>query len=118
MKEQASKRRTVLHFCQVNIILYDRNKEKPMSDQDWVVVDEIAGELEAEIMRGFLEAQGIEVVLSQEGLGHNLQLGVGPLGRVQLLVPGKQAEQAKALLEAYYRGDYKDTELVEDDGSS
>ena len=74
-----------------------------MSSDEWIVIDEAIGSLQAELLRGFLEAQGIQVVLSQEGLGHSVySVGVGPLARVQILVPSIDEETARKLIEGYY----------------
>jgi hypothetical protein len=75
-----------------------------MSEERWQVVVEVAGEIQAEILRGMLEAQGIKVWISQEGAGRAYGLGVGRLGRVQILVPEEHLEQSKALLDEYYSG--------------
>ena len=75
-----------------------------MPDEKWVVIDEVAGELQAEILRGFLEAQEIPVWASQEGAGRVYALGIGDLGRVQLLVPSSYVEKARLLLDDYYTG--------------
>lgn len=86
-----------------------------MSKQDWVVVDTVAGSLQAELIRGLLEAQEIEVILSQEGAGRAFGLEVGPLGEVQMLVSQADSQQARAIIDEYYRGafesqEYSDTE--------
>ena len=73
--------------------------------EDWIVLDEVAGMLQAEILRGLLEAQEIPTVLSQEGAGKAIGLTIGTLGTVQILVPSKDQERARELLEAYYSGD-------------
>jgi hypothetical protein len=68
-----------------------------------------AGKLEAEILKGFLEAQGLMVVLSQESLGRTMGLSVGGLGKVHVLVPDSQVEEAKLLLAAIANGEYNQT---------
>ncbi len=73
-----------------------------MSEDQWQVVDRVDGLLQAEILRGMLEAQGVQVVLSQEGLGPVLQVTLGTLGAVEILVPAHMVEQARQILEAYY----------------
>ena len=75
-----------------------------MSEERWEVILEVAGEIQAEIMRGMLEAQGIKVWISQEGAGRAYGLGVGRLGKVQILFPAEDVEQSKALLDEYYSG--------------
>ena len=57
--------------------------------EDWIVLDEVAGMLQAEILRGLLEAQEISTVLSQEGAGRAIGLTIGTLGTVQILIPSK-----------------------------
>jgi hypothetical protein len=79
-----------------------------MSEERWEVIVEVAGQLQSEIMRGMLEAQGIKVWISQEGAGRAYGLNVGRLGRVQILVPAGEVEQAKALLDEYYSGQLED----------
>ncbi len=73
-----------------------------MSEDQWEVLEEVPGALQAEIMRGVLEAQEIPVVLSQEGIGHVYGLTVGPLGSVQILVPAKDFARASQILDDYY----------------
>ena len=67
-----------------------------------------AGELEAEMVKGFLEAQGIQVMLVQESIGRTLGLAAGKLGEVKILVPDQQVEQAKVLLQEVENGDFED----------
>lgn len=84
-----------------------------MSEPSWETVDTVAGEFKAEILRGLLEAQGIPVLLSQEGIGHSVYpVTVGKLGEVDILVPTPYKEQAKAVLQEYYTGSF---EVHEDD---
>ncbi len=84
-----------------------------MADEEWVLVDKVQGQLQAELLKGLLEAQGIRVWLNSQGASRAYAVTVGTLGLVEILVPTNDAEQAKQVLEAYYRGDYKDIELNE-----
>ena len=84
-----------------------------MADDEWVLVDKVQGQLQAEILRGLLEAQGIMVWMNQQGAAHAYALAVGTLGAVELLVPSSELEQAQQILEAYYRGDFENIELEE-----
>ncbi len=70
----------------------------------WVVVTRTEGALEAEILRGLLEANGIPVVISQEGAASAIGLSVGPLALVDILVPREHQESAQNLLEDYHNG--------------
>lgn len=87
-----------------------------MSEKRWVVIDKVAGDLQAEILRGLLEAQGIRVLLSQEGAGRALGLSVGPLGEVEILVPVEQEQEANQVLADYQAGLYETTEENPDEG--
>lgn len=82
-----------------------------MVDQEWVLVERVQGQLQAEIMRGLLEAQGIMVWLNQEGAAHAYAVAVGTLGMVEILVPTNEVERAHQVLTAYYRGDFDNIEL-------
>jgi hypothetical protein len=72
--------------------------------EHWVVLVEVAGMPQAEILRGMLEAQEISTVLSQEGAGRAIGLTIGSMGAVQILVPLEDQERAQALLDDYYAG--------------
>jgi hypothetical protein len=67
-----------------------------------------AGKLEAEIIKGFLEAQGLQVILNQESVGQTIGLSAGRLGKVDVLVPDTQVAEAKDLIKAIANGDYED----------
>ncbi len=72
-----------------------------MGESEWEVVYEAEGPLQAELLRGLLEAQEISVVLSQEGIGRVYGLTVGPLAVVQILVPESQVGRARQILKDY-----------------
>ncbi|HEY42845.1 MAG TPA: DUF2007 domain-containing protein [Anaerolineae bacterium] len=82
-------------------------------DEEIVVVETTSGMMEAEILRGLLEAQDITVWLLQESAGRAIGLGVGPLGQVDLMVPADQAAEATRILDDYYAG-----RLMEQDDQS
>jgi len=69
------------------------------------------GQLEGEMVKGFLEAQGLNVTLSQESIGRTLGLSAGRLGQVKVLVPESQVTAAVDLLEAMERGDFEDEDF-------
>lgn len=74
------------------------------NETPWEVVAEVPGSLQAELLRGLLEANDIQVLLLQEGAGRAYGLTVGPLGMVKIMVPAHQAQEASTLLEDYQRG--------------
>jgi hypothetical protein len=69
----------------------------------YVVVDTVSGRGIAEILRSFLQSQGIQCELSQEALGSVYGLTVGSLGSVDLLVPSYQGKRARELIREYHR---------------
>lgn len=76
--------------------------------QSLVVVYTAAGRLEANIVKGMLEAAGIPAELSQESAGAVYGFTVGAMGLVEILVPEPHAEAAKALIEAMRRGELEE----------
>ena len=90
-----------------------------MSEQTWESVISVQGEFQAEILRGLLEAQGIPVQLSQEGVARIYGLGVGPLAEVEILVPDNYMQAAKAVIESYQAGDFEKLgDQIEDEGEN
>jgi hypothetical protein len=76
-----------------------------MSNIEWSVVDKVSGSAIAGILKGMLEAQGIKVVLSQEGVGESVfPVSVGPLSEIEILVPSSQLSDARQILEDYNSG--------------
>jgi hypothetical protein len=82
-----------------------------MANDRWEILIEISGELEAELLRGLLEAQGIPAILNQESAGRAYGLGVGPLGVVQILVPETALANARQILDDYYAGEFEGESL-------
>jgi hypothetical protein len=82
-----------------------------MVDEEWVLLEKVHGQLQAEIMKGLLEAQGVLVWLNQEGAAHGYAVTVGTLGMVEILVPSSEVEKARQVLDAYYRGEFENMEL-------
>ena len=69
-----------------------------------VVVYTTAAQLEANIIKGLLEAAGLPAVISQEGAGAAFGFTVGALGMVDILVAEKDAAEAEKLIAAMQRG--------------
>jgi hypothetical protein len=82
-----------------------------MPEENWEVIDEVAGDIQAEMLRGLLEAQGFRVWLSQEGAGRAYGLTLSTLGAVQILVPSDSAKSARHVLDDYYAGFYEKEDL-------
>jgi hypothetical protein len=62
------------------------------------------GQVEAQLIKSLLEAEGIPVMIAQEGAGAAYGLTVGILGIAEIFVREKDAEEAKRLIEEM-RGD-------------
>ena len=72
-----------------------------MNDMKYEVLTEVSGRPEAEFLKSYLEAQGIDVELFQESVGQTMGLTVDGLGTVQIFVPKDQAAEARQLLEEF-----------------
>ncbi|MFP3854690.1 MAG: putative signal transducing protein [Anaerolineales bacterium] len=72
--------------------------------KEYTIIATASGNVEAEILRGMLEAGGVQVWLRRESAGRAFGLNVGPLGRVELAVAVEQEEEALQILEDYRTG--------------
>ena len=73
-----------------------------MDELKWELLAEVQGRLEAEFIKSYLEAQGIDIELFQESVGHHIYpVTVNGLGRVQIFVSKEQAGEARELLNEY-----------------
>jgi hypothetical protein len=76
--------------------------EAVMDDMKYEILTEVQGRLEAEFIKSYLEANGIDVELFQESVGHHIYpVTIDGLGRVQIFVPKDQAAEARQLIEEY-----------------
>ncbi len=77
-----------------------------MDELTWALLIETNGRPQADLLKSYLEAEGIQVELFQEAVGHHIYpVMIDGLGRVQLFVPKAQLEQARVLLAVYEAGD-------------
>ena len=72
-----------------------------MDEMKWEKLTEIYGRLEAEGVKSFLEAEGIQVELIQEAIGQLIPTNYDIFGRVQVFVPKEQFAEAETLFEDY-----------------
>jgi hypothetical protein len=73
-----------------------------MDELKWELLTEVQGRLEAEFIKSYLEAVGIEIELFQESVGHHIYpVTVNGLGRVQIFVPKEHAREARKILKEY-----------------
>jgi len=72
---------------------------------------EVNGRMEADLLKSFLEAEGIPVEIFQEAVGHNaIPVMLDGLGRSQLFVPKDRAAEARQLLEQFQNAKENDEE--------
>jgi hypothetical protein len=76
-------------------------EEDQMDNLKWELLTETNGRMQADLLKSYLEAEGIEVEYFQEAIGHIYGITIDGLGRVQLFVPKEKAAQARELLAAY-----------------
>jgi len=73
-----------------------------MDRMTWDLLTEVQGRLEADLLKSYLEAQGVEVELFQEAVGHHVYpVMVNGLGKVQLFVPKDRIDIARQLLYSF-----------------
>jgi len=58
--------------------------------------------VQAEMVRGLLEAQGIQVMLSKEGAATAYGLTVGAFSEIEIFVRHSQADAAKKIIDEYF----------------
>ena len=73
-----------------------------------VTVHTAAGQIQASIIKSFLEAQGIPTLVVQESAGVVYGLTVGLMGNAEILVAEEHAVEARELLEAMERGEWEE----------
>lgn len=69
-----------------------------MSAREQLVTVRTAKYMEAQIIKGRLESEGIPVLLSYESAGLVYGLTVDGLGAVKIMVPKRLADEAKEIL--------------------
>ncbi len=79
-----------------------------MNDSErFIVVYTSNGKLNAEMIKAFLESEGVKVMISQESAGSTYGLTIGPLGEVDILVPENQETHARKLLSDMEKGKFE-----------
>jgi Putative prokaryotic signal transducing protein len=72
-----------------------------MDEMKWEKLADVYGRLEADMIKSYLEAEGVEVELFQEAIGQLIPTNLDEFGRVQLFVPKEKIEEARKLFEEY-----------------
>jgi len=87
-------------------------------DDEWIVVDETPGPVQAEILCGLLESSGIKTQMSQESAGLVFATSFGILGTTKIFVLQSDYERAHEVVEAFYSGNIGSAEENETDNSN
>lgn len=69
--------------------------------EEWKTICTVNNQMEAEILRGYLESQGIKVLMRGEAAGQVYGLSSGPLAEVDILVAKDQYQEAEKALEEF-----------------
>jgi len=69
-----------------------------MSSEEQLVTVYVARQMEAHIIKGRLESEGIPALLSYESAGLVYGITVDGLGEVKVMVPQRLAQEAKEIL--------------------
>ena len=73
-----------------------------MDKLTYELLTEVNGRMQADLLKSYLEAEGIPVEIFQEAAGHNVYpVMVDGLGLTQLFVPKDRAAEARELLEQF-----------------
>ena len=80
-----------------------------MDQLTYEILAEVFGRMDAELIESLLEAEGIDVELVQESVGHTIYpVSVDGLGRVQIFVPKNKILEAREWLKTYREGIQED----------
>ena len=73
-----------------------------MEDEQWEVVHRASGMINANIIVGRLETEGIPTRLKYEAVGAIYPITIDGLGEVRIMVPGNYLEYASEVLSRSY----------------
>jgi hypothetical protein len=77
-----------------------------MDELKWKLLVEVQGRLEADLLKSYLEAYGIQTEIFQESVGHNaFPVMVDGLGRVQIFVSKEQLTEAEEILKDFNKSE-------------
>lgn len=73
-----------------------------MENLKWVKLTEVYGRMDADLIESYLEANGIDVELFQEAVGHHIYpTTTDGLARVQVFVAREHLEESQKLIENF-----------------
>jgi hypothetical protein len=73
-----------------------------MNELKWAKLTEVYGRMDADLIESYLEAEGIDVELFQEAVGHTVYpTTIDGLAKVQIFVAKENLEEARKLIEHF-----------------
>ena len=73
-----------------------------MDELKWAKLTNVYGRMDAELIESYLEANGIDVELFQEAVGHHIYpTTTDGLAKVQIFVARENLHEARKLIEAF-----------------
>jgi hypothetical protein len=77
-----------------------------MTNRKWALVGTVNDPIQAEILRGLLEAQGFTIHIVREGYQAAYGFANQPSVRIELLAPNDEVEEARQVLRDYNAGKF------------
>lgn len=77
-----------------------------MSNRKWALVTVLQDPIQAEILKGFLEAQGITIHIVREGYQTAFGIANQASVRIEILSPDDQVEEAQQIVADYDAGKF------------
>ena len=77
-----------------------------MKDRKWELVTVLQDPIQAEILRGLLEAQGITIHIVREGYQAAMGIANQASVHIELLAPNDQVDEARQILDDYNAGKF------------
>lgn len=73
-----------------------------MDELKYELLTELSNRMQADLLESFLEANGVDVELFQEAVGHSIYpVTIDMLGHVQVFVPKEKLKKARKLLQEF-----------------
>ncbi len=79
----------------------DEKKHEKADEEGLVELISVQGEMDAQLLVGILESEGIEVLMKSNQTFSALPFTVDGMGAVRIMVKKEDLEEAKTILEAY-----------------
>ena len=76
--------------------------EAEMNELKWAKLTEVFGRMDADLIESYLKAQGMDVELFQEAVGHHIYpTTMDGLAKVQIFVAKENLDEARKLIEQF-----------------